>query len=590
MAYRGTFDIVGDKDEPSYIYYNADIINNTTADIVNGASVVDPPVRFLETRDTAILKDASKYHFSIVRFSMNGPNLDLPLFIPDIQEGTGQTNVNLTTYGAAISYQQTWSTTNGIKSFNIVPAPRFLVYTPEFQNPVLAPIPRPMNNPRYLGIYNPATTYVNGDIVGTGVNLYGSGVGPYYEVKTPDQWNSLTTYAIGNVVMYRDIMYRAIAVPPVGVAPVVGPNWVVGIVGIAPTNTFYWKSIADSPGNPQDLSSRYYWVITYDNWVQQVNNLLLQCHQDTFAAFQVAWVAAATGDPFPYANFAAFQAVMNTPKIIFDEPSLRFKMFGDSDAFGPRLSTFTPVIPPALGPTTAPVCRVFFNNNLYGLFPNFQTVYWNTTNPAISPFAGLPIWVNTILNGPGTPTPVGYAWEVQFTNKFFTNVADYSVAPYTGYVPVAEQKKYWITEQDWASTDTLWSPISSIVFTSTLLPIRAEATGPPVVLGTGNLGDSAPTVRSAFQPIITDVSLPLAGDGAKSYREFIYYSPQAQYRLSDFEASKAEIRAIDIQVWWKNRLDNELYPITMFNGSSVSLKIMFQHRDALGVKEALATM
>jgi hypothetical protein len=138
-------------------------------------------------------------------------------------------------------------------------------------------------------------------------------------------------------------------------------------------------------------------------------------------------------------------------------------------------------------------------------------------------------------------------------------------------------------EQEAISTDSLWSPISSLVFTSTLLPIKAEATGAPVILGNGNLGFSSATVQSAFQPIITDITADTSVRGSYAYRGFIYYTPTAEYRLSDFSPSKQEIRNIDIQVYWKCRLDNQLYPVQMYNLSSVSLKVMFKKR-ALGTK------
>ena len=144
-----------------------------------------------------------------------------------------------------------------------------------------------------------------------------------------------------------------------------------------------------------------------------------------------------------------------------------------------------------------------------------------------------------------------------------------------------QQKPYWLATQDYPSTDSLWSPISSVVFTSTLLPVRSEATGQPVVLGTSNTGFSSSSTQSAFQPIITDISLDTSTSGAAAYRSFIYYAPTAEYRLSDFTSSKHDIRNVDIQVFWKNRLDNNLYPITMFNCSSVNLKIMFRHKDAM---------
>jgi hypothetical protein len=43
--------------------------------------------------------------------------------------------------------------------------------------------------------------------------------------------------------------------------------------------------------------------------------------------------------------------------------------------------------------------------------------------------------------------------------------------------------------------------------------------------------------------------------------------------------SNGYITNIDIQVFWKNRLDNKLYPIRMFNYSSVSMKMMFRRKN-----------
>ena len=75
--------------------YNCDIINNRTT-----SAGTDPPLRFNETRDAPIIRDSSQYYFSIVRFSMNGPNKELPIFIPSIQ--THQDNINLTNYSLRI--------------------------------------------------------------------------------------------------------------------------------------------------------------------------------------------------------------------------------------------------------------------------------------------------------------------------------------------------------------------------------------------------------------------------------------------------------------------------------------------------------
>jgi hypothetical protein len=109
--------------------------------------------------------------------------------------------------------------------------------------------------------------------------------------------------------------------------------------------------------------------------------------------------------------------------------------------------------------------------------------------------------------------------------------------------------------------------------------VKSEQVAAPTVFGTGNLGISAATSSSAFTPIITDIALDTTVGGAAAYRQFISYVPTSEYRLSDFGPSKVAIQNVDVFVFWKNRLDGQLYPITMYNLSSVSMKILFRLKD-----------
>jgi len=602
---------------PDYLYYNADIINNTTADLVGGAIVADPQVRFNETRDTSLIKNADEYYFSIVRFTMNGPNKDLPLFIPDIQESTGQTNPNLTTYSLAIPYSQQWNVSGGrTMTFSIRPPSRFIQYRSETQNPTLAPTPRVPANPNLKGLFALANVYQIGDVVSTtpAGGLYGIFAGPFFRVISPLAWTAGRPYNIGDFVQFSGVGYSALvnnpnpALPP----PQNPAQWGFGVTGVAPPDPRYWEAIGTDNGSPQDLSSRYYWVYTYQTWLDIVNRTILDpaqlasppgiastcAIQDTYNEFAIQWANAglsAPADPFPFATLQDFVNIAIPPVIVRDPSSGRFTIKADSDGYGTRLLTFTATayVPP-VGPgngtdgqRTAPVFRLFFNSNLYGLFTNFLNIYWNTTDPTIGPFALTPVWLSSAGPSSGlVATPSGYATEILFPNKFYQNAEDYRLAPFSGVAPLGyvptpySTKVYWLNEQEYRSDDTLWSPISSIVFTSTLLPTRAEQTGPPVILGTGNNNPSAPTSQSAFQPIITDIALPM-DSGASAYRQFLFYAPTAEYRLTDFVSSKQPIRNIDIQVYWKNRLDNNLYPVSMFNLSSVSIKVMFRHKDAM---------
>lgn len=446
--------------DPSVLYYDATIINNTTSDLgVGGFAVANPQIRFNETRDVPLVKDTSKYQFSIVRFSMDGPNRDLPLFIPNIQ--TGQSDVNLTSYSVSMTFQQTWQDSDGnTMAFVIIPPQTFIEYVPENMNPLLAPTPA-------------------------------------------------------------------------------------------------------APTTKQDITTRYYWLTSYESFVSQVNTAFLASHQTIYILFSLAWTHWQTGvggtAAFPFATFADFQAYGNTPIMQYNEPL--FSILLDSKAFGPPIVPFVPIplVPPITSTQlTQPIMRLFFNTNMQGLFANFPNTYWN------------------ILTINGNVVPAGYTYEILALNQAYKGVVDWRQSPYMDYVPVAQQSVYYTVTQEYRSTDTLWSPIQSIVFTTALLPIRYESSAPPNVLGTGNIGDSAASNQAAFQPIITDITEDTGQFGAEVYRQFTNYIPSAEYRMQEFSSSQNSINTIDIQIFWKCRLDGQLYPMTIYNLGTVNFKLMLR--------------
>jgi hypothetical protein len=556
----------GSSEDPDYLYYNVSIINNNANDLAGGVAVKDPAITFNETRDTYLIKNSSDYFFSIVRFSMAGPGLDLPLFIPDIQTGTGQTNVNLTSYGLATTYKQTWAinTAGGLQSkeFIVTPPISFLIWDPENKNTVIAPLPRSVASPSFVGLYDVADTYVPGQIVTLAVTVpYNTGTAPYYVCNVANGPLNLQTPGSGSTVTNP-----------------LDPNF----------GKPYWLQTSANLGATQDISTYYYHSSTYEHVVGLVNKTVYDPSQsslpapftptsavaEVYNAFYDQWITYApfadpTGAQFPYATLGDFAETIIPPKVKYDTVTGLFSIIADSDAYGERIQTFVAVAPPAfpgLGtPQNAPVCRLFMNTNMFGLFANFPNTYYNSL---VIPGLG--------VNQPNFP---GYTNEILFPNKDYTNILDYRQLPYSAVTPLFLQKPYWVTTQEAISTDSLWSPIQALVFTSTLLPIQNESGGPPIDLGSGNLGFSSPTVRSAFEPIITDVILPLGDKGAIDYRGFIYYSPTAEYRLSDFTAN-TEIRNIDIQIYWRSRLDNTLYPVPLYNQSNVSLKFMFRKKSA----------
>lgn len=499
MAYKGSMSYGTDSMDdglPSHIYYNAQIINNRGDDFdETGLAYPNPPIRFTETRDASIIKDCSKYNYSIVRFTMNGANLALPVWIPNIQ--IGQSDYNLTNYGVAITYQQTWNVViAGVLTaveFECSPLSTYVSFVPENTNTKLAPLPNP---------------------------------------------------------------------------PLVF----------------------------QDSNTSYYWISSYNSAVDMFNTAFSNAMKSVYALLQTTWLSpfAINGKPvgtittpFPYTGYDTgplpFWNVINPPTLSYDPGNGLFSFNLDSDAFGPRIATFVPGSV-AGAAVTPPICRLFMNNNSYGLFSNIRVKYYNTT----------------VIPNLVRPVPEGYVYEIITKNNGNTNIRDQTSTAYQGagagqgFVPPGagngnlgyngsvgptnQSKRVYVMTQDFASTDSLWSPIGSIVFCTTLMPVRYEATGTPIILGTSNLGASAPTSQSAFQPIVTDIALDTTQGGAGAYRQFIYYAPQAEYRMSDLAQSNIDIRSIDIQVFWKNRLNNQLYPLQMFNLSSVEFKMMFRHK------------
>ena len=523
MSYSYKSIIDGGADS-ELIYYNANIINNQQRDPDTQSEPA--PIRFNETRDAPIIHDASLYNYSIIRFSMNGPNKNLPLFIPLIQTNgfaySFQNVPNLTVYYVSIPYQRSWTYTNvsGVaqtKTFTIAPQSSPIIYRPEIQNTQIAPIP---------------------------------------------------------------------LVPPTGIIK-------------------------------QDLSSRYYWVYTYKHFVDLINETFQAAMLLTYTSFQSAWNADTSIDqavsPFPYPTFASFLLDHDLPSIKYNEETKLFQIFGDTRAFNvanqidgtidpltgvpvgtniPVPAFVAPVVPTppfAAQPASAPYLRLFFNSNLYQLLTNFSNTYFSATTNSrlIFPLSTTPVQIPTTVI---TTNPVLYTYEILFQNQNYTNLLNnnpslqgfQNVPPpaYNPYflIPTQKQRLYWAIKQDYNSTNSLWSPVQSIVFTSTLIPVKKEYTGKPIELGNNNIYGTASSA-SAFEPIITDFIVDQQVEKAEGWRDFTLYEPSAEYKMNSLTASHDEIRNIDIQVFWKYRLTGDLIPLTIPNGSDVVIKMLFRKKD-----------
>ena len=610
-SYRGGIErLGGSADEPDFLYYNATIVNNNQYDENNGVALIDPQVRFNETRDKALLRNLADYHFSIIRFSMNGANLDLPLFCPTVeltpisyvtQQATPWLYTSTYAPGAIVSYGGS-NYTCVVASINNPPP-----LTPYWN--VLATLP---SYPQWVV----GTAYVVGNKV-----IYEDGL--VYLCATNN------TASAGNAPVNRADSVQWTYVVPAGSIYDADYNGVdtvysftlsyqqqwnvsdgTGTVTISvtsPQEYMLWypqinNKLVSSPPQPgpiynQNLGNRFWWALDYSYVVNKLNTTLVSAWLKTYNTFVTAW-AAATSDALPYANFTAWcNGVGVPPQLIYNStPSATrtISVYADSSCFGQRLATFVNETT-AGTPKVNPYCRFFMNSNTYGLLNGLSTLYWNSKTvpvPSITDnVAGTPAW-----SAPSLTNVDGATYELLFNNDNYTNVNDFRLAPYSGtpplgFVPAGNtvypgggtinyQKIYWVIGENFPCVDTLWSPIANLVFTSQLIPVVKEAQSDPTNEGSGDLGNTGVTSPSSFQPIITDLELDVAGRGADVYRSFVHYEPYAEYRLADI-AGSGELRNIDIQLWWRGRLDGQLYPVNMFNLSSVSIKILFRHKGAM---------
>jgi hypothetical protein len=166
----GSVDANGDFD---IVYYNADIINSKSSNSLTDND--DPFVKFQETRNIPILKNASAYEFSILRFQINGPNKNLPLMVPQIALGLTENptqDINLTTYTLGLSIEKTFTVT-------VAGVPSLVTYKGYASAPIIY-IPE---NETYGSLKNGVLPYP--PLTQQDISSY------YYYVYTYDHWAGL---------------------------------------------------------------------------------------------------------------------------------------------------------------------------------------------------------------------------------------------------------------------------------------------------------------------------------------------------------------------------------------------------------------
>ena len=124
--------------------------------------------------------------------------------------------------------------------------------------------------------------------------------------------------------------------------------------------------------------------------------------------------------------------------------------------------------------------------------------------------------------------------------------------------------------QDYAAID-IWTPISSLVFTSSSLPVIASQISKPNIYYNNNLISNSNNSNDSNK-IITDLEV-----NQQNYKPNLLYNPTAEYRYVEMMGD-SPLNYIDINVMIKLK-NGELVPFYLSSFASMTLKILFKKKN-----------
>jgi len=267
-------------------------------------------------------------------------------------------------------------------------------------------------------------------------------------------------------------------------------------------------------GGIQSNLNLYYDVYSY----QYVVYLFNLCFKDAFALLP-----------------QTIQDLTFPPTMIFNPDNKTISLYCDQDYYDD-----TNIIDPQIG--------IFFNVATAGLFSSF------------------PYYVNKISD------PNGLNYQL-ITNVFGlnntspfppTSVPDDGTYQYTALVIYQEY-----------STVSQWNPVTSMVITSTSLPVSPNAVSGTVK--STDINGYATTLtgqqNNVVFPIITDFC---ADTSLSGYKPYIYYVPSAEYRRIQLLGS-TPLTNIDVSLFWRGR-DGQLNAFILGSGNTVTVKLLFEKK------------
>lgn len=183
-----------------------------------------------------------------------------------------------------------------------------------------------------------------------------------------------------------------------------------------------------------------------------------------------------------------------------------------------------------------PQVRIYFNRPMYSLLSSLPSVKFRISNPRNKYYQLL----MKRYNGHNVVTLPGFGIDQLIYSK-----------------------------QEYSTIDQ-WSPIDSILFVTTKIPIISNQLSSPKIYLDGNERKIGNTFQN-FSNIITDIS-----SGDLCYKPSLLYTPGSEYRLVDLETDQG-LTSIDVSVMFKDKI-GALHPVFIAPNSSASIKLLFRKK------------
>jgi hypothetical protein len=239
------------------------------------------------------------------------------------------------------------------------------------------------------------------------------------------------------------------------------------------------------------------------------------------------------------------------PYVYFDPETSLFQLGGPVDSYRTDSEG---------NPLSANNVNIFFNTPLLNLMSSLPASY--VAGKVLDPNGDVVLQADykmVLSTGSNVPytNPQPYVTNVRLRQSYNDPTVIYDVFAVQEY-----------------ETLSLWTPVTGIIFKTTLLSTAPENMATPVVYQNNNQNLNAGKQNAEVLNILADFyDTKVTGT---TYKPYIYYEPSGEYKLTELYG-KQPVNAIDIQVYWRDTFGN-LVPFYLSAGATSTIKILFRKK------------